>query len=369
VDRPPFGYGLGFGPWEETLERWRRESGIPDLDVSRYFGYEPTFCGVPINMGPWPPFVCEVLAEDEHTVTRRDVFGVVQRSWRVGHGVSVPQFLDHPVHNRRDWEQYKEERLRPDAPGRFLKPGGAWNPWHDVPWEADTAEAVGRAAAATAAEQELAVQVGGFPWGVFGTARLVLGVESLLVSFYTQPDLVRDIMGTFTGLWLDLLEQVAPFVRLDRIHLWEDMAGRQGSLISPAMVEEFMMPHYRRIRVFAKAHGIRLLSVDSDGRVDDLVPLMVQNGMNVMEPFEVQAGSDVEAFRRQYPTLGMVGGLDKRALGRGRAAINAEIARAERMLESGRYIPGMDHFIPPDAPWESFLYYVNRLKDVMGMTG
>jgi len=306
-----------------------------------------------------------VLAEDSETITVRDPRGIVRRDLR--DGSSMPDFLDYPVHNRPEWEQYKEERLQPDAPGRFLKPGCQWNLWNDVPWQAGTAEEVGRAVKKAAGEAKIAVQIGGFPWGVFGTARDILGAEELLVSFYTQPDLVHDIMDTFTDLWLQLYEEVAPYVQIDMIHIWEDMSGRQGSLISPAMIEEFMMPNYRKIRAFARAHRIPLISVDSDGRVDNLLPVMTRNGVNFFFPFEVQAGCDVEAVRRQYPELAILGGLNKYALVLGRAAIDAEIARAARMLKHGRYAPSLDHLVPPDVPWDAYVYYIARLKDILGM--
>jgi len=44
-------------------------------------------------------------------------------------------------------------------------------------------------------------------------------------------------------------EQLAPHVQIDMIHIWEDMSGKQGSLISPAMIEAFMMlRNYRKLR-------------------------------------------------------------------------------------------------------------------------
>ena len=64
-----------------------------------------------------------------------------------------------------------------------------------------------------------------------------------------------------------------------------------GPLISPAMVEEFMMPCYDRIVAFARAHGVRLVSVDTDGDCSELVPLMMKHGINMFFPFEVQAGT------------------------------------------------------------------------------
>lgn len=366
VDRPPFGCGIGYWPWGQTVDRWKKESGIEDLDVAKYFGYEPDFQSIPINLGAWPPFQREVLAEDDECITVRDPRGIIVKNLR--DGSSMPDFVDYPVHNWDEWNKYKEERLRSDAPGRFLKPGNKWNLWNDVPWEAGTAEEVGRAAAKSAEENRRAVQVGSFPWGVFGTARDILGAEELLVSFYTQPDLVHDIMDTFANIWIDMFEDVAKYVQIDHIHIWEDMSGKQGSLISPAMIEEFMMPNYRKIRDFAKARKIPLISVDSDGNVDDLIPVMMKNGVNFFFPFEVQAGCDVEEYRRKYPDLAILGGLNKYALVLGKKEIDAEIEKAARMLKHGRYIPGLDHLVPPDVPWDAYVYYIGRIKEILGVS-
>ena len=365
VDRTPYGVGIGFGPWGETVDRWKRESGMPDLNIYEYFGYEPGFIGVPVNMGAWPPFAREVITEDENSVTTRDPRGMIYRNLKKS--CSMPDFIDYPVHNRQEWDQYKAQRLRPDAPGRFLKPGNNWNLWNDVAWQAGTAEEAVKPIAGQAAREGLPVQVGTFPWGVFGTARDMLGAEELLIAFYTDPEMVHDIMDTFTDLWVGLYEQVARYVRIDHIHIWEDMSGKQGSLISPAMIEDFMMPNYRKIRDFARRHNVPMISVDSDGLVDDLIPIMMANGMNVMFPFEVQAGCDIEKYRREYPTLGIWGGLNKYALVRGRDAIDAELAKARRMLKHGRYIPGLDHLVPPDVSWDAWVYYNKRLKEIMGV--
>ena len=91
--------------------------------------------------------------------------------------------------------------------------------------------------------------------------------------------------------------------------IWEDMAGRQVSLTSPKMVNEFMMPCYDRVAAFARDHEIRIISVDTDGDCSELVPTMTKHGINVFLPFEVQAGNDIWEYRRLYPNLGISGGL------------------------------------------------------------
>jgi uroporphyrinogen decarboxylase len=340
VDRMPFGVGIGWSPWGETKERWRKESATPKLNLASEFGFDVGFALPKIEYGFFPAFQPAVIEESDEFVISRDVRGITLRNRR--DGGSMPEFLEHPVKTAADWYRLKEERLTIGNAGRIQQD------WDEF-----------RARIRTTGE---AVQVGTFPWGVFGTARDLLGVETLLVSFYDEPEMMRDMMRHLTTLWISLWEQVAREVQIDHIHIWEDMSGKQGSLISPTMVEEFMMPCYDRIAGFAKSHGVRIVSVDTDGDCQELVPIMMKHGVNMFLPFEVQAGNDILQYREKYPVLGIMGGLDKRALALGRREIDAEVARAAEMGKHGRYVPGFDHLIPPDVSWENFKYAAQQLK-------
>ncbi len=342
IDRVPYGVGIGWWPWTETMERWRVESGKPDLDLTQEFGFDGSFAITTMYQGIFPEFDRLVLEETDEFIISRDERGITRRNRR-DYG-SMPEFLGYPVTTPEDWERLKAERLCPSTPGRI---GEDWQAFRT-----------------RIAQSGEAVQVGLYPYGVFGTPRDFLGAEELLIAFYTEPAMVRDMMEHLTTLWIALWEQVAAQVQIDHLHIWEDMSGRQGSLISPAMVREFMMPCYDRIAAFAASAGVRLVSVDTDGDCAELVPLMMEHGINAFLPFEVQAGNDILAYRRRYPTLGIIGGLDKRALAGSKSDIDREIAKAEQMLEQGRYLPGFDHLIPPDVPWENYRYAAERMKEV-----
>ena len=139
--------------------------------------------------------------------------------------------------------------------------------------------------------------------------------------------------------------------------------------ISPSHWEEFMGSPYRRIREFARSFGIPLISVDTDGDPDRIIPCMMRNGVNYLYPMEVAAGCDVGAIRTKYPTLGMMGGIDKRALAMGPGAIDRELERIRPAIDKGRYIPELDHLIPDDVSWENYCYYAEALKTLVGKTG
>jgi hypothetical protein len=109
-----------------------------------------------------------------------------------------------------------------------------------------------------------------------------------------------------------------------------------------------------------------VISVDTDGNPDKITPPMIETGVNLLFPLEVAAGCDVNEWQRRYPNLAFSGGIDKRALAQGKAAIDAELERVRPAIERGRYIPELDHLVPDDVSWENYCYFAEKLKQMVG---
>ena len=93
-------------------------------------------------------------------------------------------------------------------------------------------------------------------------------------------------------------------------------------------------------------------------------------GVNLLFPMEVAAGCDVNDWRARYPTLGMLGNIDKRALREGcpRQDIEDEVmSKVPQLVERGGFAPMVDHAVPPDVPFENFCYFINLLREVAGL--
>lgn len=339
VDRPPFFFA--FGPWTETEERWRKEGLEPGKSWDEGFGFDPGILSLEtVNLGYYPPFEEKILEDKGDSVIRIDYRGIILEDRK--DGGSIPKFIDYPVKTVSDWEKLKAERLDPDDPGRFP------SDWLELAKKYN--------------EGDQAIQIGDYPYGLFGTLRDMMGVEELLVAFYDEPEMIKDMMGHLTDCWIRIYEKVCKDVKVDIIHMWEDMSGKQGSLISPAMIREFMLPNYKKIKDFADAHGIMIFSLDTDGNCEELVPLYMESGINFMYPFEVAAGSDIVSYRKRYPTLGIMGGIDKQEIAKGPEAIDRELERIAEMFKYKGYIPALDHLIHPEISLEDFKYFVTKLK-------
>ncbi len=344
-DRVP--YWLFWGPWGTTWERWRRE-GMPAqfksyADVQELFGADPRPRTVDVKLGPVPDPSARI-SEDAESVTSIDSWGIRRRDLK---GIeSMSEFIDWPVRNRADWIRFRDERLDPRDPRRLA---GGW-----------------REQCREWAAAGIPIQLGQYPdCGIFGTLRWLLGDEECLIAFHDEPDLVHEIMEHMTGLYLGIFATVVREVRVDVIHLWEDLCGRQGPLMSPAHWREFIGPCYRRILAFAREHGIPVISVDTDGQPVLIVRPMIEAGVNFLFPMEVAAGADVFACRKRHPELALMGGIDKRALALGPTAIDAELERIRPALATRRYIPDLDHLVPDDVSWANFRHYAERLREML----
>jgi len=238
-----------------------------------------------------------------------------------------------------------EERLDPESLERFPKN-----------WEAQKK---------TLNNSPLPNFVGGLPCGFFGAPRELLGVENFLLSFYTNPDLIRTILKKLTDLWISLWCKVIKEVRVDFIFIWEDMCYRNGPLISPSTFREFLLPCYNRLTASIKEMGVQHIFVDTDGNCEKLIPLFLEGGVTGMLPFEINSGIDLLKIREKYPELGIIGGIDKIAFSRGAEAVENELKKVKEMLKYGRYIPTFDHTVPPDVSWFRYRDFCLKLKKLI----
>lgn len=363
-----------FGYWPETLKRWYRE-GLPcslevsrlnevewipgeaqpwplsegdirDVDIHNYFGLDKGMQRVLVNEWIFPPFEEKIIEED-------DVYKVVIDEWGIKKKIkksltSMPQFLDWPVKNEDDFELIKE-RFNPEDRGRFPEN-----------WKRLLEKYKSR---------DFPLGIGGYPVGLFGSLRFLTGTN-IYYMYYDNPKLVKTMLQFLTEFWINLWAEILNLVEVDFAIFFEDIAYRGNTLISPDIFREFMMPCYKRITNFLRKKGINIILVDSDGDFSRLIPLFLESGITGFYPFEIQAGMDPMKIRKKFPQLHIIGGLDKIKIAAGKKEIDSELEKKiSFMLERGGYIPCADHDLPPDIPWENFVYYRTKLNRMVEKSG
>ncbi len=375
-DRTLF-YEMGY--WVDTVRRWYGEGlpqrhGIPEDfdgsdvvsqsfyrrgyretrrvsqrvldsdDVDHAVGLDPSFDTIRLNLWMEPEYEPRILQEDAECLAGIDEHGIHFRVWKDHHG--MPEFTRYPVETRADFEALKE-RFQPDQARRL-----------PADWVAKLQEW---------AQRDYPLRMGSWPCGFFGALRQLVGPERLFYLFHDDPALVHEMVSFFADFWVTLLDRVMPQVRplhVDRYDIWEDMAYKSGSFISPRMFREFLLPGYQELTGFLRDNGISTILVDCDGNVERLIPLWWEAGVNGVFPLEVTAGMDVVRLRAQFPRFLFFGGIDKRAVAAGGQALQDELEYKLGALALGGFVPFVDHFVPPDVSWANYQEYRSRLAEL-----
>jgi Uroporphyrinogen decarboxylase (URO-D) len=353
VDHVPF---VEIAMWGQTVERWRQEGMPREVDTSFYmngnefFGFE-RWEYLPLNVGLIPGFDYEVLEEDERIIVFRGGEGITHRALKEGTvggtRLSMDQYLSFPVTDRASFHDMAR-RYDPHTPLRYPR-------W----WEDAVRCYRGR-------DYPLALTgIGGF--GLFSMLRWWMGTERTCTSFYDDPALVEEMLDFLTDFFIELTERALTEVKIDWYNYFEDFAFKTGPLVSPALYKRFLLPRYQRLNEHLRRHGVQIISLDSDGNIEVLLPLVLEAGFNHLCPLEQAAGMDLIRLRREYgQAFALLGGIDKRELAKGRREIERELQRqAPFLLETGGYIPTVDHAIPPDVSYDNFRYYLDLKRQLL----
>jgi uroporphyrinogen decarboxylase len=343
VDRVPL---VEMGVWDDTLERWHHE-GLPKWvtclqHLEDYLGLDRSWNlnWLAIDDGILPRFERRVLEDTGSEQVVMDENGVTLRDRK--RMKTIPQYIRFPVETMADYERLAP-RLDGTDPSRYPTDFD-----EDLRNRRARGEIVGLSFAA-----------------FFGFPRGLMGLENWCAAFYEQPELVDRIIADRVRFFMGVYSRVLATGALDFVQIWEDMAYKNASLISPSLVRKHMVPAYEQVIGRMRAAGVSLIMVDCDGRVAELLPLWRAAGVDGTHPCEVAAGSDPYVLRRACPGTTLLGGMDKRVLARGREGVDAELARVMPLVREGAYIPSLDHFVPPDLSWDTYRYYVERRRDLL----
>ncbi len=359
-DRLPL---VHFGYWQETLDKWRDEGHITaeeaaghgdgnpiDYEISGRLGFDCNWQTMFYpDSGLRPAFEPEVVKEfsDGAQHVRNQHGAIVLRRPDAG---GIPAEIEHLLTDRASWEEHYRFRYE---------------------WSEDRVDLDRLDSLPADRDTPLGLHCG----SLYGHIREVIGVVGISYLYVDDEplyreaiDVIADICYRNTKLVLEHLAAERPEFSFDYAHFWEDICFKTGPLVNPSVFREYVGPHYRRITDLCRLHGLDIVSLDCDGKIDELVPVWLENGVNTMFPIEVGTWeASIEPWRELYGReVRGVGGMDKRVFAADRAAVDREVERLQRLVGLGGYIPCPDHRIAPDAEWDLVRYYCESMRSVFG---
>ena len=355
VDRLP---AVHFGYWNELLTEWADQGKIPrrlasenvdgsenDEELDRLIGWDFNwFSTVGTKCGLQPKFERKILDTfPDGTVRMVTSKGVIER---VKPGItSIPSEDDYLLKDREAFETLFLPKMK-YSPDRV-----------DFEFFKHFNETRRQ-------DKPIGLHLG----SVMGDIRDMTSVVGMSYLIYDEDeDLFADIVDTYAEMQYQCAKAVLETgARFDFAHYWEDICFKNGPLLSPEIFNELCAKHYKKRCDLCHQYGIDVISLDCDGVTEQLLPTWFENGVNTMFPIEIGVwGDQFEPARKKYGKgmLG-VGGMDKTALRKDKAAVDLEIERMKRLASLGGFLPCPDHRLMPGTKFELVQYYAEEIKKI-----
>lgn len=205
------------------------------------------------------------------------------------------------------------------------------------------------------------VRVGGLWTGILGDSYRMFGFQNFLYAMAAEPELVCTLVDRMTEMYLEL--NYAYFTALKgRFEVWffgNDFCSQEGLLFSCDMWAEFFLENLKRLTALAHGHGLTVM-MHSCGAIADLIPLLIEVGVDILDPIQVTAKGMVPADlkARFGDRIVFHGGIDnQQVLPFGtREKVESHVREVGAALgRDGGYIFAPSQILGPDIPVENLI--------------
>jgi uroporphyrinogen decarboxylase len=340
--------------WFSTMTRWK-EQGAPlgadlqsEYSAGEYFGFDFSMLFIDSSMR----FPEKLIEETDEYRIWEDKLGYTNKTFKTGpNATRVGGYLDHKVKTRQDWETHRGrlQMVSGQSPrlivNSYAQPFAEPATWDDVAKRYREFQQQGM--------YKLFVA-----YGPFEATWRHHGFERTLVDLKAHPGLMWEMFERHVTFLIQILDDAMSrgFIP-DGVFFSEDVAYKTGTYFSPETYRTLLYPCHRKLGEYLRGKAIDYF-FHSDGDVRELIPALIDAGVNVLQPLEVASGLDVVALKEEYGNdLTLMGNISTRAMAGSRAEIEKEIrSKIPVAMESGGYIFHSDHSVPPDVGWDNYQY-------------
>lgn len=197
--------------------------------------------------------------------------------------------------------------------------------------------------------------------GILSVIQDLFGMEKTFMDMYLNAE-----------LWHDLAEKIMVFNKafmhayfaagkgkIDFYRIGDDYGGQRGLLFGPEQYREFLKPRNTELGSIAKGYGAHFY-LHSCGSVRDLIPDMIETGVEVLDPIQVlAAGMDPIGLKKDFgKVLCFSGGVDEQELlpnGTPEEMREGVFRLLDVMAPGGGFFLGPTHNLQEDIPTDNII--------------
>jgi uroporphyrinogen-III decarboxylase len=233
---------------------------------------------------------------------------------------------------------------------------------HDYPWP----DPAGLDVAAVAAEADGyggRYAILGGDWSPFWHDLIdLLGMETMYLKMYDEPELVDAILGHLVDYYAAASQRIfdAAAPAIDIFFLGNDLGCQRGPLLSESMFRRFLMPHLRRLVELGHAYRLKVM-LHCCGGIAELIPALIEIGLDAVHAVQPSCrGMDLARLKADFGgRLLFNGAIDSHHVlidGTPGSVRHKTREVLETMMPGGGYVAGASHdTILEETPLENVL--------------
>ena len=199
---------------------------------------------------------------------------------------------------------------------------------------------------------------------LYERAHLLLGTSDFLMAVALQPEKIELLLDKIAAYGRRLTQALMD-AGVDGVRFTDDWGTQSALFISPSSWRRLFKPRLKTLYDTVKTRG-GLVFQHSCGHIGEIVPDLIEIGLDVLDPCQ-PAANDIFEWKRQYgDKLTFMGGLDTQGYLSFGSPNDVKAAVAEVvsvMAEGGGYIAAPSHTITiPEANRDAMMRVIERIN-------
>ncbi len=205
--------------------------------------------------------------------------------------------------------------------------------------------------------------IGAIGFSLYERAWILRGIEPVLSDFLENPLFIDELFDRIIDFNLVITKRLCQFP-VDAFHFGDDWGQQHGLLIDPGLWRSLFKKRLKKLYDAVHDAGVPV-SIHSCGDITDIIPDLVEIGVNMITPLQAEA-LDFSYLKRKYGKyLTFWGGVStQRTMPFGSPEeVRSEIRELKRVLgKNGGFILAPSHELQGDVPLENMLAFIEEAR-------
>lgn len=147
--------------------------------------------------------------------------------------------------------------------------------------------------------------------GLFEQTHHLMSIQEALMAYMEYPDEMHELIEYLTDWELELAEGICSNLHPDMIFHHDDWGSETNSFLRPSIFEDFFLEPYKKIYGYYKSHGVEFVVHHSDSYCANLIPYMVEMGIDVWQGC-MKSNGNPELIKKYGGQMTFMGDIDNK---------------------------------------------------------